>query len=159
MNLTAPALPRLARRSWLMASAEEALASRLAERFVIDNSRLSDRAGTLSGGNQQKTALAKWLGASPLVLLVEEPTRGVDVGARAEIYGHLRSLANEGLAVIFASSDLDEVHGLADTVSTFFRGRVMRCVPARTVSKVELLHDITRGPSSNIDHDPTIDPQ
>jgi ABC-type sugar transport system ATPase subunit len=155
MNLTAPALPRLARRSWLTASSEDSLARRLAERFAIDTSRLADRAGTLSGGNQQKTALAKWLGAAPLVLLVEEPTRGVDVGARAEIYGHLRSLANEGLAVIFASSDLDEVHGLADTVCTFFRGRVVRCAPAAGLSKIELLHDITHGPS-NVTDDRTV---
>ena len=159
MNLTAPALPRLARRSWLTVSAEDALARRLAERFAIDTSRLPNRAGTLSGGNQQKTALAKWLGASPLILLVEEPTRGVDVGARAEIYGHLRSLANDGLAVIFGSSDLDEVHGLADTVCTFFRGRVVRSAPAGTVSKIELLHDITRGPSINASHNPTLEPQ
>ena len=159
MNLTAPALPRIARRSWLSASAEDALARRLAERFAIDTSRLPNRARTLSGGNQQKTALAKWLGTSPLVLLVEEPTRGVDIGARAEIYGHLRSLANDGLAVLFASSDLDEVHGLADTVCTFFRGRVVRCAPAQSVSKVDLLHDITRGASVNTGHESTMEPR
>jgi ribose transport system ATP-binding protein len=159
VNLTAPALPRLTRHSWLPAAAEDDLARRLAERFAIDNSRLADRAGTLSGGNQQKTALAKWLGASPVVLLVEEPTRGVDVGARAEIYAHLRSLANDGLAVVFASSDLDEVHGLADSVCTFFRGRVVRCIPAGDVSKVELLHDITSGPSTTASHASTVEPR
>ena len=58
----------------------------------------------------------------PAVLLVDEPTRGVDVGARAEIYSHLRSLADSGLAIVFASSDMQEVLGLADTIATFYRG-------------------------------------
>ena len=76
-------------------------------------------AGVLSGGNQQKVALGKWLAINPKVLLVNEPTRGVDVGARAEIYQKLRDLANEGTAVIFASTDIQEVAGLADRVVSF----------------------------------------
>ena len=102
----------------------------LAEFFEINLARLGSQAGKLSGGNQQKVALGKWLGIEPSILLVEEPTRGVDVGARAEIYRHLRKLASQGLAIIFASSDNQEVLGLADTVATFFRGHVVRVAPA-----------------------------
>ena len=77
------------------------------------------------------------------MLLVEEPTRGVDVGARAEIYSHLRRLASEGMAVVFASSDLPEVLGLADTVATFYRGRLVRVAPAADLSQAEMMRDVT----------------
>ena len=116
--------------------------------FQIDTRRLPHRAATLSGGNQQKVALGKWLGAQPRVVLVEEPTRGVDVGARAEIYAHLRRLANEGLAVVFASSDLPEVLGLADTVASFYRGRLVRVAPAQEWTAARLLSDVMHAPAA-----------
>jgi ABC-type sugar transport system ATPase subunit len=119
------------------------MSRRLAEFFEINLGRLSSHAGKLSGGNQQKVALAKWLGIEPSILLVEEPTRGVDVGARAEIYRHLRRLAGQGLAIIFASSDNQEVLGLADTVATFFRGHVVRIAPAGEIEHSDLLRDVT----------------
>jgi ABC-type sugar transport system ATPase subunit len=142
-NLTAPAVGRVSRAGWIDFRAEAALAGGIATRFALNASRLRDRAGTLSGGNQQKVALGKWLAISPKALLVEEPTRGVDVGARAEIYRHIRALAGQGLAVVFASSDLDEVHGLSDTVATLFRGRLVRMASAASVTQSELLRDIT----------------
>ena len=111
--------------------------------FEVDAARLGRHAAKLSGGNQQKVALGKWLGIEPSILLVEEPTRGVDVGARAEIYRHLRKLANQGLAVIFVSSDNQEVLGLADTVATFFRGRLVRVASADSLEAEELLRDVT----------------
>ena len=101
------------------------------------------RPSTLSGGNQQKVALGKWLAIEPRVLLVDEPTRGVDVGARAEIYGHLRRLADDGLAIIFASSDIAEVLGLADTVVTFYRGREVARYRADAIDERSLVRDIT----------------
>jgi ABC-type sugar transport system ATPase subunit len=88
-------------------------------------------------------ALGKWLGIEPSILLVEEPTRGVDVGARAEIYRHLRTLANQGLAIVFASFDNQEILGLSDTIATFFRGRLVRVAPADSVKPEALLRDVT----------------
>jgi ribose transport system ATP-binding protein len=142
-NLSAPAVDRISRAGWISRAAEARMASEIAGRFALSRSRLRHPAGTLSGGNQQKVALGKWLSISPKVLLVEEPTRGVDVGARAEIYRHLRSLAESGLAVLFASTDLDEVSGLSDTVGTLFRGRLVRLAAAANLTQEELLHDIT----------------
>ncbi len=84
------------------------------------------------------------------MLLVQEPTRGVDIGARAEIYQHLRTLAEQGLAIVFASSDLEEVHGLADTIVTMFRGRLIRTVPATSISTHEVLRDITHPEEAQI---------
>lgn len=143
VNFTSPALGRVSRGPWLSRRRERLLAEALAAQFAVSQSRLRHRAGTLSGGNQQKVALGKWLAAAPKVLLVEEPTRGVDVGARAEIYQHLRSLADDGLAIVFASSDLEEVRGLSDTVGTVSRGRLIRTAPATSVTAVELVRDVT----------------
>jgi len=148
-NLTAPAISRVSSMGWLSGRRERRLAADLAELFRVDRSRLGSVAGTLSGGNQQKVALGKWLGPEPVVLLVDEPTRGVDVGARSEIYGHLRSLADSGLAIVFASSDMQEVLGLADTIATFYRGRLVGIRPvgetdAATVMR-EVMHPQDRG--------------
>ncbi len=97
--------------------------------FAIDERRLRMPVGALSGGNQQKVALGKWLGIEPAVLLVEEPTRGVDVGARAEIYTYLRRLCRQGMSMIVSSSDTAELHGLCDTIAAFYRGRMTEIRP------------------------------
>ena len=149
-NLTAPALGRISAAGLLSRRREHELANRLAEFFEIAVGRLGAQAGKLSGGNQQKVALGKWLGVEPTIMLLEEPTRGVDVGARAEIYRHLRRLAEQGLAIVFASSDNQEVLGLADTVATFFRGRLVRIAPADSLDAEALLRDVTHPAAAEI---------
>ena len=81
-------------------------------------------AGTLSGGNQQKIVLGKWLLTKPKVLFLDEPTRGIDVGAKQDIYAEINKLAQEGLAIVLVSSELPEVLGLSDRVIVLYRGRV-----------------------------------
>jgi D-xylose transport system ATP-binding protein len=81
-------------------------------------------AGTLSGGNQQKVVLGKWLLTNPRVLFLDEPTRGIDVGAKQEIYGEINKLAREGLAIVLVSSELPEVLGLSDRVIALHEGRL-----------------------------------
>jgi ribose transport system ATP-binding protein len=147
-NLTATALPRITAAGLLNRSREVEISTRLARFFGVALERLGSRAGKLSGGNQQKVALGKWLAIEPAILLVEEPTRGVDVGARAEIYRHLSALANQGLAIMFVSSDNQEVLGLADTVATFFRGRLVRVTEAARLRDEELFRDVTHPEST-----------
>ena len=86
--------------------------------------RLGAPAGTLSGGNQQKLVLAKWLRAQPRVLLVDEPARGVDVGAKAEIFALLQELSQEGMGVMIVSEELEELAAFADRVLVLCRGTV-----------------------------------
>jgi ribose transport system ATP-binding protein len=94
---------------------------------------------TLSGGNQQKAVLARWLLRGCRVLLLDEPTRGVDVGARAELYAVVRRLADEGLAVLLVSSEIPEVLGLADRVLVLREGRVVHEAPARALDEHRVL--------------------
>jgi len=106
------------------ASAEVALATRERERLGVRCADLEQAVVTLSGGNQQKVVVGRWLAAAPKLLLLDEPTRGVDVGAREELYVLLERLAAEGLAVLFASSDLEEVLRLADRIVVLHEGAV-----------------------------------
>ncbi len=92
----------------------QAIAS--AARLTLKYGRASDPASSLSGGNQQKVVLAKWLARNPKVLLLDEPTRGVDVGAKAEIYAILKDLAREGVALLVVSSEMPELMTLADRI-------------------------------------------
>ncbi|MBN9675089.1 sugar ABC transporter ATP-binding protein [Salipiger bermudensis] len=142
-NIISPSMRRVSPGGLVNRRRIRALTAEVSSQMAIDGSRAEYKVGALSGGNQQKVALGKWLGIAPRVLLVSEPTRGVDVGARAEIYGHLRRLAEEGMAIIFASSDIDEVQGLADRVVTMYRGRQVRVVDPTRVTSHELVRDIT----------------
>ncbi len=144
-NLSAPALGAISRFQMLSGGLERAHIRGIASKFGLDERYFNRLAGNLSGGNQQKVALGKWIGLNPRILLVEEPTRGVDVGARAEIYRHLRQLADDGLSIIFASSDTQEVMGLADRIATFFHGHLVQIVEAETATAEGLTRDVTRG--------------
>lgn len=121
----------------------QALLDELAARFVrelrIATPSLRQSVGNLSGGNQQKVLLAKWLAMEPALLIVDEPTRGVDVGARAEIYRLLRELAQKGLALLVVSSDLPEVLTLADRIVVMADGRTVGTLPAAEADEESVL--------------------
>jgi ABC-type sugar transport system ATPase subunit len=95
------------------------------------------------GGNQQKVALGKWLSISPEIILVNEPTRGVDVGAKAEIYLKLRTLSESGASIVLASTDLQEITYLPDRVITFYRGMRVNEWEGDEVAIERILKDIT----------------
>ena len=99
----------------------------------------------LSGGNQQKVVLAKWLNTSPDVLFLDEPTRGVDVGAKYEIYGIINELAAQGKAVVVISSELPELLGLCDRIYTIAEGRITGDVPRQEASQERLMQLMTVG--------------
>jgi rhamnose transport system ATP-binding protein len=123
-NATMTQLGGLARFGLLGGRAERARAKEWATRLQLKYRRLSDAVGVLSGGNQQKVVLAKWLATAPKVLIVDEPTRGIDVGTKAEVHRLLSQLASEGVAVLMISSELPEVLGMADRVLVMREGRL-----------------------------------
>ncbi|WP_447004085.1 sugar ABC transporter ATP-binding protein [Saccharothrix isguenensis] len=123
-NATLSRLKPLARLGFLSGRGERRAAREWTERLRVKYGRLSDAVGTLSGGNQQKVVLAKWLATAPRLLIVDEPTRGIDVGTKAEVHRLLSRLAAEGVAVLMVSSELPEVLGMADRVLVVHEGRI-----------------------------------
>lgn len=121
-------LARLGRDAWartlIDAPGERRLAREMNDRLTTKAPTVEQRVQNLSGGNQQKVVLAKWLAIQPKVLLLDEPTRGVDIGAKAEIYRIIEQLAQQGVAILFVSSDLEEVLGIADRALVMHEGRI-----------------------------------
>jgi len=124
-NVALASLGRLARGGLIRSSAERALASDWAVRLKIKYGRLTDPVAMLSGGNQQKVVLAKWLGRGPAVLIVDEPTRGIDVGTKAEVHHLLAELARGGVGILMISSELPEVLGVSDRILVMREGRLV----------------------------------
>jgi rhamnose transport system ATP-binding protein len=123
-NIALAQLDRLARRGCVDARAEHELARRWVEALSIKVESADARVDTLSGGNQQKVVLARWLAREPRVLILDEPTQGIDVAGRAEIHRLIRELAERGMAVLLISSDLTELLALSDRVAVMRRGRL-----------------------------------
>ncbi len=142
-NLSAPSLETISINGLLNGAKERASTKANAIKFTIDPRRLPQEAGVLSGGNQQKVALGKWLSVSPKVILVNEPTRGVDVGARAEIYRILRDLADQGAAIVVASTDIQEITNLPDRVLSFYRGIQVGELQLDELTSANILEQIT----------------
>ena len=124
MNVSAASLRACSGRAVMSRAKEEALAQKMVEDFSIRVSSVGQDAGALSGGNQQKIVLAKCIAARPSVLIVDEPTRGIDIGSKIEIYARLRAFADGGGALILISSELQEIIGMSDRVVVFRGGRV-----------------------------------
>ena len=124
-NVALASLGRLRKGGLIRASAERAMAADWAARLKIRYGRLTDPVDMLSGGNQQKVVLAKWLGRKPAVLIVDEPTRGIDVGTKAEVHHLLVELAKGGVAVLMISSELPEVLGVSDRILVMREGALM----------------------------------
>jgi ABC-type sugar transport system ATPase subunit len=123
-NISLSVLPALGRWGLLNRRAERALTQRQVRELSIRAARQTQTVLQLSGGNQQKVVLAKWLAMNPAVLLLDEPTRGVDVGAKSEIYALISQLAGRGVGILLISSDLEEIIALSDRVLVMHQGRI-----------------------------------
>lgn len=143
-NATLAALGRVSRTGLLDFGRESELADDYARRLGMKAPSVAVPVGELSGGNQQKVALARWLATDPAVVILDEPTQGVDVGAKAEIHGLMGDLAGRGVAVVMISSELPEVLGMSDRVAVMHGGRVAG-VLARTEATPERILDLALG--------------
>jgi ABC-type sugar transport system ATPase subunit/ribose/xylose/arabinose/galactoside ABC-type transport system permease subunit len=137
-NTMLATLRRLARGPFVPAGVEARRTQDVVTRLGVRLHSLDQAAGTLSGGNQQKIVLGRWLGCEPRVLILDEPTRGVDVGAKEEIHALIRGLAREGRAVILISSDLPEVLSQSDRVGVFRAGKLVGFFDPRTADAAEV---------------------
>lgn len=123
-NSSLACLSRILRAGILSPRKEKAIVSELVSKLRIKTESMEKTASSLSGGNQQKVVLAKWLATNPSILILDEPTRGVDVGARYEIYSIMKELAAQGVCIIMISSDLPEVIGMSDRVYVMYEGKL-----------------------------------
>ena len=123
-NISLANLKSVSRRGLVSARRERALAARYVEKLRIKTPSTATATGKLSGGNQQKVALARWLATGPRVLILDEPTQGVDVGSKAEIHELIVQLAERGMAILLISSELPEIMGMCDRIGVFHAGRL-----------------------------------
>ncbi|MCL6504832.1 MAG: sugar ABC transporter ATP-binding protein [Pirellulales bacterium] len=144
-NISLPSLHLLQRAGLVRANRERALAQQMVERLRIRTPHLKQAAALLSGGNQQKVVLAKWLARQARVLILDEPTRGVDVGAKTEIYGLIDALAQEGVGILMISSELEEILGMADRVLVMHEGRLAGELAREQLSEEAIMRLATGG--------------
>ncbi|TPQ17566.1 sugar ABC transporter ATP-binding protein [Streptomyces sporangiiformans] len=144
-NVSVSSMSRFSYGGWLDRGAEREAAHQATRELSLRPDNPSVPVRTLSGGNQQKAVLARWLLRGCRVLLLDEPTRGVDVGARAELYAVIRRLADDGLAVLLVSSEVPEVLGLADRVLVLREGHVVHTAPARELDEHRVLDLVMEG--------------
>ncbi len=123
-NITLPALSHYSTRWLVSKSRESAKSAEMCEKLNVKAPSVETQAANLSGGNQQKVVLAKWLSLNPRLLIFDEPTRGIDVGAKAEIYQLMRDLAESGVAIVMISSDMEEILGESDRIAVMHEGRI-----------------------------------
>src|SRR3954452_1962805 len=148
-NITVSSLGRFTRGGFLSGAAEKAAARQQTEALDVRPADVSRVVRTLSGGNQQKVVLARWLLRECRVLLLDEPTRGVDVGARSEIYALIRDLADRGVAVVVVSSEIPEVLGLADRVLVIADGAVVTEAAADALDEHRVLDLVMEGTAAH----------
>jgi rhamnose transport system ATP-binding protein len=142
-NASLASLGRLRRGVLIRAADERRLAADWALRLRLKYARLTDPVAALSGGNQQKVVLAKWLARRPTVLVVDEPTRGIDVATKAEVHRLLSDLAADGVAVLMISSELPEILGMADRVLVMHEGRLTADLPREDATEERIMFAAT----------------
>jgi len=142
-SVVAAKLAKIAKRGVVDSREEYAVAERYRKALRIKTPSVEEGVGKLSGGNQQKVVLAKWMFTDPDLLILDEPTRGIDVGAKYEIYSIINELASQGKGVIVISSELPELLGISDRIYTVFEGRVTDCIPSAQATPEALMRSMT----------------
>ncbi len=138
-NVTLPALSRYSSKGLVSRAAETKKAKEMCERLGVKTPSIETNAANLSGGNQQKVVLAKWLSLEPKLLIFDEPTRGIDVGAKAEIYQLMCDLAKSGVAIVMISSDMEEVIGESDRVAVMHEGSITGILDRKHASEEAIM--------------------
>ena len=139
-NTSLPSLKRDANRGWLNDAAEAKVTNTAVKSMKIKTPNNEQIARFLSGGNQQKIVLGKWLAMKPKLLMLDEPTRGIDIGAKREIYKLMEKLAGEGMAILFVSSEMEEILGMADRAYVMHEGTIAGELDRDQLSEESIMH-------------------
>jgi len=142
-NITLAQIQKLNKAGFMRVSQEQALYAEYQEKLAISTTGPLQRVGDLSGGNQQKIVIGKWLGTQPDLLILDEPTRGIDVGSKSEIHKLIASLAESGLAVLVISSEMPEIMGISHRILALCNGRIRAEFPWQDVTEAKLLQAST----------------
>lgn len=142
-NITLPVLPRFARASWIDRAQEQRSALEMADQLDVKAASISQLARELSGGNQQRVVLSKWLLTKPSILILDEPTRGIDVGAKSGVHQLLNELASQGVAILMISSELPEILGMSDRILVIREGRLVGEFQGDEASQAKLMELVT----------------
>jgi rhamnose transport system ATP-binding protein len=138
-NVSMANLPAICRGGLIDAGSENVLARTYVERLRVKTLSIHAETGSLSGGNQQKVALARWLATEPHVLILDEPTQGVDVGSKSEIHSLIVDLAEQGMAIVMISSEMPEILGMSDRIAVMHAGRIAGVVERKDATQENLL--------------------
>ncbi len=148
-TIVSAGIARISRHTVIDLEAAEAAAEQYSRAMRIKASSIDVGVATLSGGNQQKVVLSKWMFTEPRLAILDEPTRGIDVGAKYEIYGLINELADQGKGVVMISSELPELLGVCDRIYTVFEGRITGEADARTATQESLMRQMTDTATTN----------
>lgn len=148
-NIVISALPEVSRFSFVNFSRAEKLAREYIEKLKIRTPSVKQLVRNLSGGNQQKVIIARWLTLNPRILILDEPTRGIDVSTKAEIHALMNQLAKQGVAVMMVSSDLPEVLGVSDRILVMRAGRIVAEFTRQEATQDKIMHAATAGRENN----------
>jgi ribose transport system ATP-binding protein len=148
-NVVISALPEVSRFSFVNFTQADKLAREFVEKLKIRTPSLKQLIRNLSGGNQQKVIIARWLTLRPSILILDEPTRGIDVATKAEIHALMNQLAKEGVAVMMVSSDLPEVLGVSDRILVMRAGRIVAEFSRQEATQDNIMHAATGGRENN----------
>ena len=138
-NLVAASLKRISNGLFIDSAKERAAIEHGIKRLQIKIGQATDAVSTLSGGNQQKVVIAKWLMTEPEVILLNDPTRGIDVGTKQELYRLLRDLADQGAAILYYSTDYDELIGCCDRVAVMYDGGIVRELEGSAITEKNIV--------------------
>jgi ribose transport system ATP-binding protein len=142
-NTSLPSVGNYNRWGWLDREAEKRVAQAEVARLRTKTPSIYQKAVNLSGGNQQKVVLGKWLAMEPRILILDEPTRGIDVGAKAEIYRHMAALAETGIGILMVSSDMEEILGMSDRVVVMHERRLKGILPREGLTQERIANLMT----------------
>jgi methyl-galactoside transport system ATP-binding protein len=143
-NTAIASLPKLTHAGIVDAEAEEKLALEYIDKLNIKTPSPEQKIGNLSGGNQQKVCVAKWLAVQPRVIIMDEPTRGIDVGAKYEIYAIIGQLAKEGKTIIMVSSEMPELMGVCDRIMVMCEGQITGYVEGEDMNQEKIMELSTK---------------
>lgn len=144
-NISLPNLKDISQNGVISAKKEHALIDRLINRLHVKTTGPEQKAKSLSGGNQQKIVIGKWLGIKPKILILDEPTRGVDIGAKKEIYTIMNELAQSGVAIIMVSSELPEILGVSDRIMVIHEGQIAKIFEGSEADQEKIMTAATGG--------------